>query len=188
MVGVEVDVLHVAVLERDAELVRRRPVDVLGSEVADLISLLGPADQRAVEVGVLREPARFVGGGAEGILASLEGVHAPALLAVVRVDTRQSLEGDLGADLIGPLAHLGELGGDGEVVAAEERLAADLEVLHGRELLGPTARLEMAGDDFVDGHGGCGCGHRDGEKERREHVVSGRARILGSTTPCISRV
>ena len=59
-VRVEEDVLDVAVLQSDAQLVRRRAVDVLHAEVIDLAPLLAPGDELAFQVGVLREGARVV--------------------------------------------------------------------------------------------------------------------------------
>ena len=179
VVGIEIDVLNVAVLERDAQLVRRRSVDVLLAEIADLVALLAPPDQRSLEIRILRQSPGLVGGGAEGVLAALEGIDAPALLAVVRVDRRQALQRDLRADLVRTLAHLGELRGDGEVIAtAEEHLAADLQALQGGELLRSTPRVGVPGDDFIDGEGTCGSGQGGSEDERRVHFASGKGAHL----------
>jgi hypothetical protein len=167
--------------------VRGRSVDVLGAEIGDLVSLLAPADERAVDVGVLRQSARLVRRRPEWVLASLERVDAPALLAVVRVDGGQALDGHLGTDLVRALADLRELRGDGEVVAAEERLAAHLDVLHRGEPLRAAAGLDVPGDDFIDGQGSCSCRQR-GTKGEEVHGASGRARILRRKTPRISRV
>ena len=56
-----------------------------------------------------------------------KGSHAPALLAVVRVDGGEALEGGLGCGCgRAACAARGEVGRDAEVVAAEDHLAGDL--------------------------------------------------------------
>ena len=97
-VGIEEDVLEVAVLARDAQLERGRAVDVLGAEVLDAVALRAPVDERAVEVGGLRELARVVDRGALGIAAAAERRHRPRIRAVARADLGQALDRELGAD------------------------------------------------------------------------------------------
>ena len=79
-VGIEVDVLHVAVLERDAQLVGGRAVHVLDAEVFDLAALLPPVDELAFEVRLLRQVARVVHRGASGSRRPRKGSKGPAFL------------------------------------------------------------------------------------------------------------
>ena len=74
-VRIEVDVLDVAVLARDAQLDRRRAVGVLGAEVLDAVALVAPVDQRAVELALLRERARIVLGRLLGLAPAAERRH-----------------------------------------------------------------------------------------------------------------
>ena len=179
VVGIEIDVLDVAFLERDAQLVRRRSVHVLGAEIADLVALLAPPDQGSLEVRVLRQSSGLVRGGAERVLAALERIDAPTLLAVVRVDRGQALQRDLRPDPVRTLPHLGELRRDGEVLsAADERLAADFQILQGSEPLRSAPGLGVSGDDFIHGEGAHGSGQCGSDEERRVHFASGKGAHL----------
>ena len=114
-VGVEVEGHDVAVLERDAELVGRRAVHVLGPEVLDGVPLLPPPDERPLEVGFLGAGARLVGRGPVGIAAALEGLDAPGVLPVPGVHGGQPLQRDLVAEKPGALDRPGKGHVDREV-------------------------------------------------------------------------
>src|SRR6185436_591267 len=128
-VGIEIDVLHVAVLELDAQLVGGRAVHVVDAQVFDFAALFAPVDQLAFEVGLLRQLARVVGRGPLRLAAAAERRELPAFLAVPRLDRGQSLARDLRAELARTLLHLRPGGFDLSAAAAaaasgEEDLAA----------------------------------------------------------------
>src|SRR5262249_2512391 len=129
IVGIEVELLDVSVLEGHTEAVRRRAVHVLRTEILDPMPLLPPADEGALEVGGLRHDLRVVGGGALSVPLPLERVESPALAAVPGLDLRETLEGRLGADQAGPLREQPPGGLDAEVASAEVDLAGQAEGL-----------------------------------------------------------
>jgi hypothetical protein len=77
---------EVAVLPDDPQLQGPGPVDVLGAEEFDPVSLLLPVDERTVEIGRLGKLLRVVGGGAERVAPAAERLEPPCFLAVPRVD------------------------------------------------------------------------------------------------------
>ena len=170
--GIEVDVPDVAVLARDAQLVGGRAVDVAGAEHLDLVTLRAPVDERAIELGLLRERARVVLRRLLGVAPALERRHAPALAAVVRADRGQPLQRDLAADPVGALLDLAPRGVDREVGAAEHDPAGELQRLDRRELVGSSAGGEVLGEVRIGR-----VGMRDGT-QRREHHEASHARSM----------
>ena len=71
-VRIEEDVLHVAVLQGDADLVRGRAVDVFDAQVLHPASFLTPGDEVAFDVGILGERARVILRGALRLAAAAE--------------------------------------------------------------------------------------------------------------------
>src|SRR5690349_8858359 len=95
VIGIEIDVVDVAVLQRDLELVRVGAVDVLGAKVLDLVAALLRADQRAGDRRIVGERFRVVGRHLLGILAALERRDLPGLLAVPRLHGGEALDARL---------------------------------------------------------------------------------------------
>ncbi len=172
-VRIEELVLHVAVLERDAQLVRHRAVDFLGAEVLDAVTLAGPVDERAVHVGVVGDGLGLVGRDAEGVAPALPGFGAPGIVPIEGIDAGEALDGELGAHLARyRLRHALADGGvgslDGEVAVPEARDAAHAKRVYGAHLVDAAACVDVVGDDLVHGHGAGGGGdeaERDGEGE-----------------------
>src|SRR5205814_9995425 len=100
-VRVEEDVLDVPILERDADLVRRRAVDVLDAQVLHAAALLAPGDEVAFDVGILRECARVILRSALRLAAAAEGRQLPAFLPVPGLHRGEALPRHFGANLAG---------------------------------------------------------------------------------------
>ncbi len=155
-VGVEVERLHVPVLERHAQLVGRRPVHVLGPEVLHAMALLAMVHERPVEVRGLRQRLRVIGRRPLRIAAPAEGVQAPALLAVPGLDARQALERVLRADHSAPLLQLPPFGCDAAVAAPVGRLPREAKRRDRLQVRCAPARLDGPRDDVVGGQGHLG--------------------------------
>ncbi len=168
-VRVQEDVLHVAILERDAELVGGSAVDVLDPEVLHLAPLLPPGDQVPLDVGILREGTRVVLRDALRLAAAAEGGQLPSLLSVPGLHRGEPLPRDLGAEAAGPLLHLrpGHLDRRSPPAHAGEHSAPGepqrLQLLH---VGGAAAGRQVLCQDLVEGDGASRAG--DGEQQREQ--------------------
>src|SRR5262245_52760928 len=87
VLGVDVVVLDVAVLQRHLELEGIGAFDGLGADELDGVALLLRVDERAVEVRVLEDLLHLFLAEGLDILLALKGVDLPARFAVVRRDS-----------------------------------------------------------------------------------------------------
>ena len=127
----------------------RRPVDVLGAEVFDAVTLLAPADEGPVEIGVLRHGLRVLGRRVLGVAPPPERIETPALPAVERLHRRQALQRRLGPDH--PRAHQdpAPLGLPLSVARAGDLLSGQAKRPDRREPRRAAAGLQIAREDFV---------------------------------------
>src|SRR5436190_656811 len=68
--------LGVAVLEKDAQFMGGRPIDVFGSQVLEPVTLFLPVDERPVDVGLVNEIFRFISRCAFRLTSPTEELHA----------------------------------------------------------------------------------------------------------------
>jgi hypothetical protein len=175
-VRIEEEVVHVAVLERDAQLVGGRAVDVLDAEVLDPAAFLAPGDQATFEVGVLGQRARIVLRGPLRLAAAAKWSELPALLAVPGLDRRQTLPGHFGADFARALLHLRPNRLEFRAAAAGAREngapgeADRLKPLH----VGATSGGEVLRQQLVEGNGVGRTADGEQRKQRDPHATSAK--------------
>ena len=149
VIGIEIDVAHVAVLADDLELVRQRAVDIFGAEILHRAPFRFPIDERSIDLGVFDERLRLVRGHFFGILAALKRRYLPAFSAVVGLHQRHALKSQFRRGPARPLfrQHVGKL----ELALVHEHLALEPHRLHGAQRIRATFGFDVFGHQGVDG-------------------------------------
>jgi hypothetical protein len=186
-VGIEEHVLDVAVAAGHAQLDRRRAVGVFVAEVLDLVALVAPADQRAVDVGQLRERVGLVVGRLLGLAAAAEWIDRPAVVAVVAGDLGQALDRGLAAHLAGPPEDLGPRRLDHAAPAAEHHASGEPQRLDLAQLGFTAAGGEVLRQDLLERRRTTGMcerhDHHDRDRNQVPHARSMRPRPRRGNTP-----
>src|SRR5690242_5873565 len=186
-IGVQVVVANVAVLHAELDLVavgafHRVMADQFGGVAFFLV-----VHQRAVYVAVDDEALHVIRRHQVRIFPAVEGRNLPANLAVVRLNLRHTLDDELFSHFARTLGLLTKL--------REQRTVTELDGgaqgLHGLEFFQAAFRLDIFGDDFVDGlriraarnHGYRGNGRQEQLANLEELPASGRTSICVHAFP-----
>src|SRR5579862_1599011 len=155
LIRIEVYEGDIAIRPRDAQLQSRRAVEILGAEIVELVALGLIVDQRTGEVsGILAHTLGIVRREPFRILAALERVDLPGLLAVVSLHLGEALDRYLVADRAGwmHLGHAGELEG----VVVDEDLSLESQRPDRPYLLEAAFRLGVLRGELGGGESECG--------------------------------